>query len=409
MRKHILLVLLIFVFSLSSAFAQIATYSGYVILNNNDTLKGRIEAGYFKGCNFIKEGSKRISFYTTDDIKEFYTYPNSKIINYKISNKNEKVFLKEEINGKVNLYKYQVPLRLFINKDTDQLFELIGGKREVLIDGKRYNETIEQYKGILKAVFNDTSYNEEINKLVYNHKAIKELIIEYNNKYHIVQNNAVNKNELKRPLNIGLTIGHNINSITISNSVEDAHSHIAPSFYFPFLYFKTSNIQYGMFLRYKFLRINSSFLTTGIYFNINSNERNECQWQDMYIVLNRYSLNYKYSILSLPLNYEFEFSSKIIRPYWSIGINNKFYFDRDISLSQEVYNNNNLLNGNYQTQINIPFHQVGIKSEFGFKVIINKNRTFLIGISGEVQFLRNHYNYYFFDANNYTFFISMNI
>jgi hypothetical protein len=133
---------------------------GYVVTNQNDTLKGLID---YKGskanaleCRFKADKNSEVRVYRPTEIGS-YRFDGSKYFVAKIPypEVGEVLFLEYLINGTVDIYFFRDAEgdHYLVDKGDGILRKLHGGDQHVLVDGASYVRDDKRYVGVLKAVF----------------------------------------------------------------------------------------------------------------------------------------------------------------------------------------------------------------------------------------------------------------
>jgi len=155
-------VLFLFNFISSEAYAQASFRPGYVLTNNNDTIKGFIDFRNndknSKKCVFRKDLKTEVQTYSPGEIKE-YRISNGKYFVSRevvIKERKEQFFLEYMVDGITDLYYYwnEGP-HYMIEKKNGEIFELTNEEKSVIIDGKEHLHKTHSYTGWLKVIFQD--------------------------------------------------------------------------------------------------------------------------------------------------------------------------------------------------------------------------------------------------------------
>jgi hypothetical protein len=148
----------------SGLIAQTNYRPGYVIANNNDTLKGFIDyrgdARNSKKCDFKQSPDSKVIEFLPKDIKAFRFNDGKFYVSKKIiSEKNEStVFLEFLVNGIADLYYLKEDNdedHYFIEKSDGTMFELASKEELTNKNGKTYVHEYKKYTGLLKIAFAD--------------------------------------------------------------------------------------------------------------------------------------------------------------------------------------------------------------------------------------------------------------
>jgi len=169
--------------------AQTDFRQGFVITNQNDTLKGLIDyrgdTRNSKRCDFKSGENSPVKEYLPMDIKAYRFSDNKYYVSKKIKSDGleKQLFLEFLVDGIAGLYYYVNggEAHYFIEKSNGQLFELIQKQDRAFIDGKLYQIDDKGYVGLLRYAFGDCP---KIFPLLDNITLDNKSLIEATKKYH---------------------------------------------------------------------------------------------------------------------------------------------------------------------------------------------------------------------------------
>jgi hypothetical protein len=378
------------------SYTQVTTSDGFIIANNYDTISGKLEyayTGFSQKCVFIKENSLKIDFLSPDQIKQFFISPN---INFKAKRFNkEQLFFQVLSEGKINL-DYDGN-DLFISNASDSLIRLKGGTESYrLVDGKSYVKETTIYKTQLKRCVGDTNFYKKIDNLNFDRKLIFELIEDINNKKPSA---FVRLKFPKHNVNhYGIEIGFSINSFYLNNT-----NYINDSLEVEYKSRKSNVFTTWASVNSWIIGINGRrkigktnfYLSIGANYEKLLNTRIETSallhqfmsWENGSIhnadtigkVTDIYA--FKLSSFSFPISFNEELSYNKFRPFYNIGITNKIYLNKNISLNRKV-NRYGKFNEEKNLKVQVPPFFLGVKLGLGCRYLVNKNCS----ISGGFNF-----------------------
>lgn len=190
------LIILSFILIISDLYAQSDFKPGYVILNNNDTIFGKIDSRgdmiMSKTCRFKSNNSDSIFNYNPGDIIE-YRFVDGKCYVSRIIESGKPVFLEYLINGKLSIYYYRDDEGedYYLVEKIDLPLKVIPYKEEIRFkeDGTRVLYQSKFHVGLLQAYTNDADeFKKESIEII---KPEHNNLIKYAKDYH----NAVCKDE----------------------------------------------------------------------------------------------------------------------------------------------------------------------------------------------------------------------
>lgn len=142
-----------------NAYSQASFLPGYVLTNNNDTLKGYVDFRNndknSKICSFKAGESSQIITFSPGEIKEYRFNDGKYFVSKEVKNK-ELFFLEYMVNGITDLYYYwNNGPHYLIEKNNGEIYELTNEEKLVVIDGKEHLHKTNYYTGLLKVIFQD--------------------------------------------------------------------------------------------------------------------------------------------------------------------------------------------------------------------------------------------------------------
>ena len=185
MKKNLTLVLLLVLGAFTAAKAELVWKTGYVVLNNGDTLKGEIKYNTKKELSlfskvYFKNAENVQKTYKPDDVKA-YGYEDIRFLTRTMDK--ELVFLKLVSEGQINLFEWQYEVyhgdETLVEKDF--YIEKVGGeaKEPEKLKGNKFKKTVSELMADnteLVARINGEDKKYEINDM-------QSVIEEYNNWY----------------------------------------------------------------------------------------------------------------------------------------------------------------------------------------------------------------------------------
>lgn len=201
---------------------------GYVITNENDTLRGLLDyRGEFKNsksCDFRENEASIVQKFKPFDIKG-YRFIDSKFYVSKsvlMNGMKIKVFLEYLVNGIAGLYYYYdgENFHYFIEKSGKQLIELTNEEEHFFANGHEYIRESKDYIGSLKNAFIDCpQIFSSIDKANLGTKSLIKLTKKYHN--YVCNNEKCIVYEKQLPpikFKFATFVSMNVSSLTFSNS-----------------------------------------------------------------------------------------------------------------------------------------------------------------------------------------------
>lgn len=380
MTKKYLLFGMILLQSLIIATGQKGFKPGYIITNDFDTIRGFIKqksnVQNSKSCDFIRAENQAVETYLPNDLKA-YRIENSKFYwskEVEIDSVRQRVFLEYLIDGIVDLYYYKDVGKeyYFIEKDA-KLIQLSNEGSLVTVkekDGSRetektYFKNSNQYQNILKYLFQDSpEVLKEIPNTSFDYKPLINITEDYHNSvckdYKCIDfTKSTNKTIFLEPF-FGMTNSW-MGLKTSKDHVYDMKRY------------------FGLQMRIKPFKGYSMWnFLTGINYSTNSFKGDfDNQLNENYYV-KTYRIFYEYSILRIPLTFEYSLPTKELQPFISVS-----------------YNNILILNERHEvTRMDVSFpyveesyarkYQFGVSAGLGLRYNLN-NKSYL--------FLKNEFEY----------------
>lgn len=360
--------------SITGLMAQADFRNGYIINNNNDTIYGLID---FKGnkanatrCVYKEKIHSGIEQFSPYDIKG-YRFINSKYYVSRIINADKeikRVFLEYLINGIIDIYYYRDSKgeHYLIDFGDSTLYELKNEEREIIINNTRHVTNSNEYIGLLKAAFKESStITNEVENIGLNHKSLINITHDYHNEVCADGACIIYEKALPKIKNtFGIVAGFNGMSISQTQDFTDDLYYLEDS-RFGFNLFPSIGLSY---------KINMPYINERLYF----------QYEVLYSRVNLSTSN-SYTEPVQMMNYandisltqnsihnlgfiKYEYPKGKIRPTFQMGGFVKYIFNTTYNRNLEVkFSNGNTF---YTSQINEnPFakYDFGVLCGFGIR------------------------------------------
>jgi len=341
MKKRIAFLLLLMV-----GFAKIAAESnfrpGYIINNADDVIHGLIDYQETKAnarlCLFKKNERSAVQPFSPTEIKAYRIndskYYISQVLN--MGSTTDTLFLEYLIQGKVNIYYYfdgQKPHYL-VNKDYNELEELIDSQEEGTISEHSNRMDYSGYHGTLKFLFLESNYALEIvDGVVLSHASLINITKIYNQE--VYPDDVCTVYGIKvvpETLKYGLLVGYNLNSFIVLDKISDNLAKYLQNARYDTKLYPSIGI---------FIKKNASSTNDRVYLQYEGTYSYEkLQNRDTY--LNKFNLIYDNdvtltrNVFNNTLNFRYEFPKKKIQPTLHAGIfancsfNNSFEHHLDV-------------------------------------------------------------------------------
>jgi hypothetical protein len=247
---------LLFLFASVCATAQIRLYEGYVVTNEGDTLRGKIEdwgpSSNSQVVSFVKAGQKRPTAYYPPQVRGFFFhgsgYESKKIVTP--AGEHREVFLKILVKGKLSLYKYRQVL--YLTRDT-LAFHVAQGRGD--------SPQMKRSKGLIKLLVLNCKSIEADSIKTTREDELKKIAIQYN----ICMGSQYVDYDKIQPRSraaLAVTVGENAASIKVTDDFAAA----APNR--PYSYKSASSIVFGLSADFG-KEDNPSFYLGATYFSAN--------------------------------------------------------------------------------------------------------------------------------------------
>lgn len=369
-------VLLFFFFISFQVQGQASFLPGYVLTNNNDTLKGYVDFRNndknSKKCAFKLNETDDVVTYSPGEIKEYRMIDGKYFVSKELKSNDtkEKFFMEYMVNGITDLYYFwnEGPHYL-IEKSNGEIFELTNDEKLVIIDGKEHLHKTHFYTGLLKVVFQDCP---QIYPMIDKATLENHSLIQLTKKYHeyVCDDEKCITYENTLPflrLRIALVISAAYSIFKIDNVQE-----------FPASYEPTVIPSAGLVLKFTFPKWNDKFaLLVRNEFGVAQFNKN-----DEPLILNTPAIresSVSISEIKTTLSFKYTFPQGKIKPAFQAGYCNNSYLKLDAkSHAEATYNGNTRIYDYSEGPFvkNLKGALVGVGCEF--KVI--KNRTAFIDL-----------------------------
>jgi len=343
MKKRIVTFLILLV-GFAEISAELNFRPGYIINNMDEVLYGLIDYQETKAnahlCQFKKNEKSAIQNFSPTEIKAYRINDSKYYISQVLTHgqTTDTLFLEYLIQGKVNVYYYfdgQKPHYL-VNKDYNELEELIDSQEEGSINENSNRTDYSGYHGTLKFLFLDSNYAMEIvDGVALSHASLINITRIYNQEVNPDEECTIYGTKVvPETLKYGLLVGYNLNSFTVLDMFTD------------YLAKYLQNAQYDTKLYPSigfFIKKNVSSTNDRVYLQYEGTYSYEkLSNQDTY--LNKYNLMYindvklTRKVFNNTLNFRYEFPKKKIQPTLHAGIfancsfNSNFEHHLDIRL-----------------------------------------------------------------------------
>ena len=330
------------------SYSQVTTSKGYLVLNNNDTIRGYLENlddEFLDKVLFVKENTNDIAYYFANQIKQVYIQPDTYLESKDFGK--DTVLFKVLSEGKLSLYKHKKDF--FITCGTDSLIKLIGGKYLVESSNKTYYTDSKTYKIQIKQCLNDANYFEKVDKLFFKEKNIVALFNELNQVAE-PSDEAPKLKKYHNPNHLGIEISTGKSAYGLYNQqITDYSEQIElddPIFQSSF------NIYNSKYLGLNYKRNvgkSSSSLSFSLAFSKASDKSytktgvfqstemmvNENLPDSIGQIVDTYNINL--NALDFSFTYYRELSAKTVRPVIDVGIAGKYLINSQIESTRDIY------------------------------------------------------------------------
>ncbi len=178
-----------FLFCFAAIQAQVNLRPGYIITNENDTVRGMIDYRTAERnalyCDFYPDGSSNKESYKPGDIYAYrFTDDGKFYVTRKVTHKNESqtLFLEYLIKGVISLYYYKDDATHFFFEDEEgKMYEADNYQEETVSrDGIRAYRNSKQYIGVMNWVFqNSDKTKKKISQAGFNKEDLSKITKEY--------------------------------------------------------------------------------------------------------------------------------------------------------------------------------------------------------------------------------------
>jgi hypothetical protein len=325
-KKYFFLILfLLQVFIVS--YGQNGYDPGFIITNDNDTIKGliKLKSNYLnsRSCNFIDGNKQNARDYSPSDINA-YRIENKKYYVSKevsIDSVKQRIFLEYLVEGIVNLYYFKdLQKEYFFLEKESNMISLSNEASMVIVKEKgvtgeeietQYSKNSNQYRRMLTYLFQDSPGTlQKISSTGFDYRSLIKITLDYHR--------AICKDDkcidFTRSTKKSLFIEPYFGMIDSWMGLYSSKNHVYQS-----------NLYAGIQFRFKpakrFTHLN--FLA-GI--NVSSNNFQGDFVNTLYTTdyIKTYRIHTQYSILRIPLTFEYTFGLKKLQPFISLSYNNVF-------------------------------------------------------------------------------------
>jgi len=261
--------------------------------------------------------------YSPADIKAYKIDNNKYYVskNIEINDTKKQVFLEFLVDGIVNLYYLNGEEGDFYYIEKDgRLIKLSNDKELIKNDGSTYVKYSQQYKGVLRYLFQDSpEIQDDINRAQFDYKPLIKLTREYHNyvcsDYECIDYSKSTAHKIFFEPAIGIVFS----GLNLHTSSDHAWS-----------------VRPALLLNLRILPLKSfnrlHFITGLTYSSVNFGGDFHNYIYDN-IVERNYRIFMKFNYLSIPVNFEFMLSAKKIQPFVSLGFSSNFIIKPDYSIA----------------------------------------------------------------------------
>lgn len=327
MKKKYFFLILVLLQVFIVSYGQNGYEPGYILTNDNDTIKGliKLKSNYLnsRSCNFIDGNKQNARDYSPSDIKA-YRIENKKYYVSKevsIDSVKQRIFLEYLVEGIVNLYYFKDLQKeyFFLEKDS-KLIPLSNEASTVILKEKshtgeeietQYSKNSNQYRRMLTYLFQDSPGTlQKISSTGFDYRSLIKITLDYHR--------AICKDDkcidFTRSTKKSVFIEPYFGMIDSWMGLYSSKTHVYQS-----------NLYAGVQLRFKpakrFTHLN--FLA-GINFSSNNFQgdfKNTLYTTDY---IKTYRIHTQYSIVRIPLTFEYSFGLNKLQPFISLSYNNVF-------------------------------------------------------------------------------------
>jgi hypothetical protein len=354
---------------------------GYIITNENDTIKGliKLKSNYLnsRDCSFINGNNQNARDYTPSDIKA-YRIENKKYYVSKevsIDSVKKKIFLEYLVEGIVNLYYFKdIQKEYFFLEKESKMIPLSNDESTITVKEKgangdeietQYSKNSNQYRRMLTYLFQDSPATlQKISSTGFDYRSLIKITLDYHR--------AVCKDDkcidFTRSTKKSIFIEPYFGMIDSWMGLYSSKNHVYQS-----------NLYAGLQLRFKpSKRFTHWNFLVGINFSSNNFQGDFVNTLYTNDYLRTYRIHTQYSIVRIPLTFEYSFGSKKLQPFISMSYNNIFLLNRQYEVLR-IYSYYNETETSYFRK-----YQFGISPGLGFRMTMNP-QTFI--------FVKSEYEY----------------
>lgn len=408
-QKIKIFIIVFFNFLVVDSFGQIALVDGYYLTQSNDTIYGKFEYRHPSSTHnqiFIESGSNKIGFVDPNAIKGYFIFPGFSYIKKTLNG--ELKFFQVISKGTIDLLAYES--KLYIDDHQNEPILLEEGKDLVKIGGKRYYKENYTYRRQIKQNLQDSSYFDQINELPFVKKEITRLIQKINGEElntskknrstHIVNQNIFNVRILLTANSLALK-----NTEYENDSLSVSYGNSGP--FTQVNLYKDKLVSWGVGVDYKrMISRSNTYLGIGVKYeqlSSKSSERNGAlhesilitssgsQWADTVgTVVDRFNYHLASTSLSIAAYQEFGYSK--VRPFVSLGFLNKFFLNKDVTISRKVTLRDTIIENN-KSGVKIPSYMPGFLVGIGSRFLLNPRRSISLGLDIEIEKSKSYNSY----------------
>ena len=367
-KKSLFLILAILQVCIVS-YGQTGYKPGYIITNDFDTLKGviKLKSNYLnsRSCDFMDGSNQNPKNYSPSEIRG-YRIENSKYYVSKditIDSSKQKVFLEYLVAGIVDLYYLRELQKeyYFFEKD-GQLTPLSNDGSVITVKAKGYSGEYEsnyyknsnQYKRVLTYFFQDSpAVSSKIQNTRFDYKSLINITVDYHNAVCFDKKCIDFTKSTKQSIFFETYLGMIDSRMGLYTSKD---------------YATQINLYGGFQLRFKpFKRFSRWNFLTGMNFSTNSylGEFNNTLYTTDYI--KTYRIHTQYSILRIPLTFDYTIGQGRLQTFLSFSYNNIF-------LINPSYKINRIDGGkNYDETSYFRKYEFGLSPGLGLKLKLGNN------------------------------------
>jgi hypothetical protein len=373
---------------LTLSYGQSGYDAGYIITNENDTIKGliKLKSNYLnsRSCSFIEANNQNARDYTSSDIKA-YRIENKKFYISKevsVDSVKQRIFLEYLVEGIVNLYYFKDLQKeyFFLEKDS-RMIPISNDASIVIVKEKgvtgeefetQYSKNSNQYRRMLTYLFQDSPGTlQKIPGTGFDYRSLIRITLDYHR--------AVCKDDkcidFTRSTKKSFFIEPYFGMIGSRMGLYSSKNHVYQS-----------NLYAGLQLRFKpSKRFTHWNFLAGINFSSNNFQGDFVNTLYTTDYIRTYRIHTQYSILRIPLTFEYSFGSKKLQPFISMSYNNIFLLNRQYDILR-IYSYYNDPEASYFRK-----YQFGISPGLGLRMNMDP-KTFIF-VKGEYEYRKSLVNF----------------